>query len=167
MSIISRKVRLLCWNYDPCLTDFESEHLVPTPLLRHRQRNPSGILLSTDHVFSVPPVLHSSLDRSSPTSFRNSKAMASLQNKHRVRSTIFRQHRTSVWQPRGETRPPQTFVLRYDLQYMCHHYTMKSCSSRTSYVCSPVALLQYAWCTRGRHDAAWVLENTERNVIGM
>jgi len=42
--------------------------------------------------------------------------------KYRVRSSIFRQHRTSEWQPRGERRPPQSsFVSRYYFLYLfCH-----------------------------------------------
>ena len=43
--------------------------------------------------------------------------------KHRVRSSIFRQHRTSKWQPRGEGCSPQScFVFRYDPLYTFNHY---------------------------------------------
>ena len=42
---------------------------------------------------------------------------------HRVWSSIFRQHRTSKWQPRGEGCSPQScFVFRYDPLYTFHHY---------------------------------------------
>ena len=42
---------------------------------------------------------------------------------HRVRSSIFRQHRTAKWQPRGEGCSPQScFVFRYDPLYTFHHY---------------------------------------------
>jgi len=42
---------------------------------------------------------------------------------HRVRSSIFRQHRTFEWQPRGEGCSPQScFVFHYDQLYTFHHY---------------------------------------------
>jgi len=71
--------------------------------------------------------------------------------KHHVRSTIFRQHRTSVWQPRGERRPPQPFfVLRYDFLYLSHHY-IPVLAQGTHKEC----LLQRLNGNR-MHDALWV-----------
>ena len=69
-------MRLLIWNQDPCLMDADPRHLVPATLLRHRQRNPSERLGSTDHVISRSQMLNSTLLRSSPTFFRKSMVIA-------------------------------------------------------------------------------------------
>ena len=85
---ISWKVRLLCWNHEPCLMDLDSEHLTPATFFRHRHLNPSGILGSTDHVISWLQVLHCTLLRSRPTSIRNCIAMSRSQNRY-VRKSLF------------------------------------------------------------------------------
>jgi len=61
---ISWKMTLLSWNQDPCLMDLDSQHVTTVTFLRHRQRNPSGILGCADHVISLPHVLHYTLLRS-------------------------------------------------------------------------------------------------------
>ena len=87
MSKISRNVRLLCWNHEPCFID--SEHLTPATFLRHRHLNLSGMLRSTDHVISRPQALHCTLLRSRPTSIRNCIAKP-LSQKWCVRKSGFR-----------------------------------------------------------------------------
>jgi hypothetical protein len=78
--------------------------------------------------------------------------------KNPVRCTIFR-HRTSVWQLRGELRPPQpSFILRYDLKYIFDHCNILQ-SSHTERLSMPVPRLQDACCT--------VSKNTELKVNGI
>jgi len=86
---ISWKVRLLCWNQDPCLMDLDLEHLAPATFLQHRQQNPSGILGCVDHVTSPPQVLHCTLLGSKLMSFMNCIAMARSQNRY-VKNDLFR-----------------------------------------------------------------------------
>ena len=76
MNRISWKVRLLCWNQEPCLMDLGLEHLAPATFLRHHHLNPSGILGCADHVIFRPQVLHCTLLQSKPTSFKKCNAMA-------------------------------------------------------------------------------------------
>ena len=59
----------------PCLMDADWLHLTPANLLWHRQRNPSEVLGSADHVIFRPQVLHCILLRSRPMSFKNSVAI--------------------------------------------------------------------------------------------
>jgi len=88
MSKISRKVKLRCWNHEPCFMDFDSEHLTPATFFRLRHPNPSGILGSTDHVISRPQLLHCALLRSRPMSFRNCIPKP-LSQKRYVRKLLF------------------------------------------------------------------------------
>lgn len=88
MSKISRKVRLLCWNQKPCFMDLDSEHLTPATFFRHHHLKPSGILCSADHVISQPQVVHCTLFRSRPTSFRNCIAKPWSQIRY-VRKSLF------------------------------------------------------------------------------
>ena len=71
MSIISWRVRLLCWNHNPSSMDVDWLHLTPATLLWHHQWNPSEIQVSADRVISWPQVLHCIILRSRPMSFRN------------------------------------------------------------------------------------------------
>jgi len=84
----SRKVSLRCWNQDSVLMDLDAEHLTPAIFLRHRHLNPSGIVGSAEHVISRSQVLHCTLLRSRPTSFRNCIAMP-LSQKRYVRKSLF------------------------------------------------------------------------------
>jgi hypothetical protein len=62
--------------------------LAPATFLRHRHRNPLGIFASADHVISRPQMLHCTLLRSKPTSFRNCMAMTWSQKSY-VRNILF------------------------------------------------------------------------------
>ena len=79
---ISKRVRLLRWNHDPCLMDSDWLHLVPATLLWDRQRNPSRRLECEVNAISWPRVLHGIRLRSRPTSCRNSMATAWSVNKY-------------------------------------------------------------------------------------
>jgi len=68
--------------------DLYSEHLAPATFLRHRHQNPSGILGCADQVISRRKVMHCTLLRSKPTSFRSSMAMAWSQKRY-VRRNLF------------------------------------------------------------------------------
>ena len=83
MNRISWKVRLLFCNHEPCLMDLDS-----ATFLRHRHLNPSGMWGCADQVISRPQVLHSTLLRSNPTSFKNCIAMASSE-KRKMRDIVF------------------------------------------------------------------------------
>lgn len=72
-----------CWNDEPCFFDFDSEHLATATFFRHRQRHASEILGSADHVISESQVLHCTLFRRRPTSFRNCISKPWLQNTNR------------------------------------------------------------------------------------
>jgi hypothetical protein len=87
MSRISRKVRLLCWNHEPCLMDTVPRHLAPAILFQHRHLNPSGRFGSVHHVVSRPQVFHGTLLRIKPTSFSN--WMASVWSLKRYVRKIF------------------------------------------------------------------------------
>jgi hypothetical protein len=80
--------RALCWNHDSSFMDAEWRHLAPAPLIWHHQWNPSGILVSADHVISRPQVLHWTLLRIKPTSYRKCMAIASSLNRY-VRKRLF------------------------------------------------------------------------------
>ena len=84
----SREVNLLCWKQEPVLMDLDDEHLTPATFLRHRHLNPSGIQGSADHVISRSQVLHCTLLRSRPTSFRNCIASPLSQKRH-ARKSLF------------------------------------------------------------------------------
>ena len=84
--------------------------------------------------------------------------------KHRVRSSIFRQHRTSKWQPRGEGCSPQScFVFRYDPLYTFHRYVRFRAQRKLAQkkaVTMHVDLLQRkTWGTMGMEaEALWKTE---------
>ena len=92
MSYLMRKIwwklKWLCWNHEPCFIDLDSEHLNPASFFRHRPVYCSGIVDSADHVISWPQVLHCTLLRNSPTSFRTCIAKPWSQNTH-VRKFLF------------------------------------------------------------------------------
>ena len=87
-SKISRKVRLLCWNQEPFFMDIDEEHWTPATILRHRHLNLSRLLGSADHFISRPHLLHCTLPRSRPTSFRNSIAISSSKKRY-TRKSLF------------------------------------------------------------------------------
>ena len=68
--IISCKVSPLCWNYEPCLIDFVSEHITAA-LLRYRYPKPSFALGSAHQVISRPQVLHGITGQISKSGTRN------------------------------------------------------------------------------------------------
>ena len=88
MSKISWKVRLLCWNHEPCFKDLYCEYLTPAIFFQHRHLKPAGILGYVDHVISRPRVLHCTLLQSRPTSFRNCIAKPWSQNRY-MRKSLF------------------------------------------------------------------------------
>ena len=83
---ISRKVRLLCWNHEPCFMDPDSEHSTPATFFRHRHLKPSGILGFAGHVISRPQVFHCTLLWRRPTSFRNCIAKPWSQKRYVTKS---------------------------------------------------------------------------------
>jgi len=114
-SIISWKVRSLCWNHDPKFIDADLLHLAPETLHWHRQRKPSETLETGDHIISWPQELHFTVLQSRPMSLRNWMALASSQNrydqKQPVRITVISQHPTSVREPRHVVTHRQSCIL--------------------------------------------------------
>jgi len=107
--IISWKVKLLCWNQEPCFTDLDSEHLAPVTFLRHRQQNPSGILASVEHVHisTTSVALHLTPKQSHVLQELDNHCLVTEQarEKYLVRTNVFPQHRTSVWWRRQVGHP--------------------------------------------------------------
>ena len=64
------------------------KRLTPATFFRHRHLKPAGIPGSADHVISRPQVLHCTLLRSRPMSFRNCMAMPWSQNRY-ARKSLF------------------------------------------------------------------------------
>lgn len=100
-------------------------NLNPATFVRHRHPNPSGIQGFTDHVISQPQLLHCTSLRSRPTTMW--KCIASLTKQVRedipVRTTVFPQHRTSIWRTRNERHLLQAFfIVRYNFANFLHHY---------------------------------------------
>jgi len=68
--------------------DLDSQHLAPATFLRHHHLNPSGILGCLDHIISQPHMLHCTLLRNKPMSFKNCNSMVWSQKMY-VRKILF------------------------------------------------------------------------------
>jgi len=135
--------------------EVEWEHLVPPFLLRNRQRNPSEALLSTHHIISPQQVLHCSLDRSKPTSWRTCNAIASSQNRHVKNILLGPQSSASIRRPYDNLGANR--VLRNRSSYSV---TSSSISATTIFLFSHKDRIRNVCYNglrvTGKRDALWV-----------
>jgi len=120
ISRISWRVRLLCWNHNPCLIDADWLYLTPTTVLWHHQRNPTGRFVSADDVMSRPQVLHCNVLRSRPTSLKPQSPLPGNWIGTSERACSDHRHTTASdvrMKPRNELLSPLAFfVLRNKLR---------------------------------------------------
>ena len=84
MKTTSMKLRLLCWNHEPCLTEVKAEPAESNVIPRHGHRKPSLWLLSTQQDILNLHFQHNMLLRRSPTCFRKwTPTLVSLKRKAR------------------------------------------------------------------------------------
>ena len=117
------------WDYSAVWT---STHLAPE--LWHRQRNPSRILGSADHVISRPQVLLCTLLQSHSTSFRNCMAIVWSLNRY-ARPPSSRNIRLP-YENRHERCPPQAFFVHRN--YFSTYVPPFYCSKKTNAIANLV-----------------------------
>ena len=117
MSKILWKVRWLYWNHEPCFVDLDSEQLTPATFFRHRHLNPPGIVGSVDHVISRSQVLHCTLLRSRPTSFRNCIAKPWSQNTYVAKFLLGRPSSRSIGRPYEDLGTNDIFCRRFSYSF--------------------------------------------------